>query len=1729
VGNAALARALAERAADRAADTVAPGARPADAAAGGVPPPPSARIALGGGQPLTPSTRAALEPSLGPLGDVRVHRGAAAARGAQALDALAFTAGRDIAFAEGRYAPETASGRWLLAHEAAHVAQQRGGPARVQRQPYGRGFDDPMARFGVGDTLADFDQPGDASDPLSQIDVNEPIAVDAPSLLDPNDPRTRRARERQQETVILHSQAIHRWSIIGYVVPIARVSANPPAHSARPGTPAPHPPPVAGPPAGDPLAQHPSFPPDSIAYTPDGRALRVAASSPDFIVTWEINNYAVGAGSAMLVETTGGFFMVDAGANINLSKVESAANAGKLVSGAVVRRIVTELGGEPIRAVFQTHPHYDHRSLLEALRSEVMIETIAVNPALRDTPQHTKLIEEVLTGQDENVERQRRDMLIDTDARADFERRLRAGEASDRALSADLIQQAWEQHVDQRVRALPRTRETLTIPSEGGVLDTILTRPLERGGTGPLERSTLDVAGARVRAISDPAVGTVERPTGKAVDRFSTSYLVEMPGGTRLIVLSDLRYDDMVNLEQTFMDAMRELGVEGAKFQIWSVGHHLQPGWAGPRPGEKTPAKDVAGLHTTRASNFRQLLQMLHNARARGPGGTRGSDVVSVSVNPSLVDVGTVELLRSLGFHLYPAGTPGDVQIYEIMTATNESVTGVAGGPGLLPDVPATLERAHRARDSFTAEAELNRLRARELPEGDPERKPLLDEAEKRESQRTELEVLEQRYREAVEVTRHKQTLADAPVAEAQTARLAREAIDRFCAEHNIPPVEVSSVQLTDAALLLIRRPPGDAPAAGTPEGARRARAQAAADLRATIEARHRALNGATAPNPTEVGALYSDLRQYETQLDAIIAETPPGSSQTILIAERTRVSVMHRSMLVETSGESVPSRLPTGELVETKVTAVRTPTAEPSRLAKGMVQTLEFTGRVMGAAMAISSVTGEADLIERYQQGTATTGQLVAGTAERVTSGVVGLQMLRGAKVGPTAFVLISLLQIGEAALGHYDDSRDRNIAMASAAIHGAVSLGCMVLGEVLIATMNPIGILAGAAIMFLGPMLLEVFGLSDWLERRLGFLPADVTGLHQDLRNLLNEYRIIVGSVSLAMRDATGMSEIRSTNPEALRERARSQVLERRGRAQFMEPYVLDAFSTAYETARTSYAGIQELDSWRREFLDLQQEAWEGLPELVPPTAGTFPFMTPPSRPEDAGVPLPAGTEDYSAGTSDVGAPTSGGGGTLDVFPYADVSGTVADTDTAPEPDYRTQAERRRDVALARFKAIESTMYSPMSASEVAAMDQWSEIRERCDDVIGALPASYQPGDWSDVRSKQRELRLMLDNARYRLNPQSFGDYRVAPLLAAGSEGRREYERLLHEAENRIQNTMEHVGRAPLQGGLYNEYDYVYQGVERVAQTEEWGDLASDRVVEIARTAFTNYELVHRDTPHPPARFLEHNAIYRDFAVAQTEYLQYIRDNDDYENALTRLEAVESSADVAIGTAERVARADAAADTGTVGLVDAVSGGVTPLTGAQEALQTVETLRRQFDALHDNRRKREGLLFTSEIQAMADEHRELAVRSYATALGATGSSQPITYDEEQALRTGDLGLEGFRVLQNVGAIHNRLHLISDLRLPDETGWIRGIERLDAGPSETPATVKLVGIVERGYTMEYLWGLVSTYHRPRVIALNANAEEVLGDASIQEVSRDRLSAANVHDLGIEVLVPETL
>jgi hypothetical protein len=96
---------------------------------------PRVRRATSGGEGLPAAVRAFFEPRFGQdLSHVRIHRDSDAAKSASALGARAYTMGDHIAFGRGYWAPGSASGDHLIAHELAHVAQQRA-RSEVKRKP----------------------------------------------------------------------------------------------------------------------------------------------------------------------------------------------------------------------------------------------------------------------------------------------------------------------------------------------------------------------------------------------------------------------------------------------------------------------------------------------------------------------------------------------------------------------------------------------------------------------------------------------------------------------------------------------------------------------------------------------------------------------------------------------------------------------------------------------------------------------------------------------------------------------------------------------------------------------------------------------------------------------------------------------------------------------------------------------------------------------------------------------------------------------------------------------------------------------------------------------------------------------------------------------------------------------------------------------------------------------------------------------------------------------------------------------------------------------------------------------------------------------------------------------------------------------------------------------------------------------------------------------------------
>jgi hypothetical protein len=101
------------------------------AGVGDAAPPSVERVLASPGVSLQPDLREDMGRRFGyDFSKVRVHTDAQAAESARSVNALAYTVGRDLVFAEGQYAPGAGTGRRLIAHELTHVVQQSGAERR---------------------------------------------------------------------------------------------------------------------------------------------------------------------------------------------------------------------------------------------------------------------------------------------------------------------------------------------------------------------------------------------------------------------------------------------------------------------------------------------------------------------------------------------------------------------------------------------------------------------------------------------------------------------------------------------------------------------------------------------------------------------------------------------------------------------------------------------------------------------------------------------------------------------------------------------------------------------------------------------------------------------------------------------------------------------------------------------------------------------------------------------------------------------------------------------------------------------------------------------------------------------------------------------------------------------------------------------------------------------------------------------------------------------------------------------------------------------------------------------------------------------------------------------------------------------------------------------------------------------------------------------------------------
>ena len=928
----------------------------------------------------------------------------------------------------------------------------------------------------------------------------------------------------------------------------------------------------------------------------------------------------------------------------------------------------------------------------------------------------------------------------------------------------------------------------------------------------------------------DPALeeslGRTQRHRVQQMDRYSTSYIIDV-GRIRLLVLPDLRARDVERVMREFQREAARMGAT-TNIRVWDMTHHLQSGFR--------------NIPASRLGQFTRQLHVMRGQMGTSPAGdllvvSARHGATSTTRNPtaeSFVDPANVWLFESLGFRVIPAVNAMDVEIVEVLTARGQRVTGVVAGElGHARPSQALLRRANLAIDQLSNEARALRRRMRDTRVDTAERDSMRTEVERATSRATQIRERMQAYTEAAvealgrspggpgEPVQNRPDMVEPAAAEAQALRAELSGFSEATTSAN--------PRFTSEALVII----GHEAAQGLTGEAREildARNRIR-DLRAQLE---------TSQTPHETRArLVAELMEYEAKLEPVVPREA-GASQSVLADELESVRRQIRSHIEDPSATRTLSRLPgTGELVETRIISsqrVATETTAQRRVTQG----LGLGGRVLGGVMVYQLIRSQDQLEERFADGQVTGLEMMAGTTHNFLGTGIGIRMMMAKPVPGVGFVILSALDILQTAARDYDTDEIRNTDVTYSVIRNALTLAALGAGHLLIQTRHPVAMIAGFALMFIVDPILEVLGVYNWLERRFSFLPSDVTGVRQDLRDLMEEYRVLVGTIDLLDRSDEELQDLGMRNVSRARRSGTESLRELRADARNKELEVLEGFEEAYEEARTGHAGLAELDAWRAEFLRLQHRinpagegiaAWEHRIEQIPPHYRFSSYWS---------------------------------------------------------------AELRsiRTVAAETFAKIEQGMnLDHLSSQQVADMDQWEELDEELEDLEEEVGGDEL--DYEEVAENDQKIRQMLTNARYRLRPSSMGAHRVRPLFSSNSHASVVYELLLQRRESTYANI-----QIRLANKLAGRQAVTPRAAKPIRPTY-CGDKAHDYLSEITMRiseALAHHTSLVANQPSLPAE-LSATASHRSSHAMSVEYPRYVAENDDYRRGLEAIYQAEAA----------------------------------------------------------------------------------------------------------------------------------------------------------------------------------------------------------------------------------------
>ena len=1622
------------------------------------------------GRELDTSVRMPLERRFrAPLGDVRVHTGTDASAAATALNARAFTVGRDIVFGGGEYAPHARSGHELLLHELAHTQEPARDVPFVFRRP--GGGPDPQPDAGGGD-------PPKWPEPESAYAVV--VEIDDPSL-----DKSARERDKDKQKFALHAEVKERSDARFYIVPVPKLKppATPAASTAKPPAPAPTPPPAptALPDAAAALPSNPDFPAGSKATTIDGATLTVLGSTPEHVIVGEYNKYAVGAASTSALKLAdGSVIIIDAGVNAHSMGI-TGKGPEKILSKLTLEKLKTFVGKSPVREFLISHAHSDHMSLAVELMREFPIETIRINSVQTRWPAYEKLREDLVKAQAERIEAVRAKFVKDIEAeRAAWHEKVGKG------LAAEQRELEWRKHVEaefiKRTADIPgaaKARERVLVQAKSNVLDVYEgdlvprgepDRRSEKGDPDKVEFGENDPyrihetqGGSKNERVLDQKAKTNDSD----IDANATSYIIDLPSGLRLIVAPDLRANDLARLTERFSKVMSLLK-KPARVQMWDITHHMQKGFAG------------AAVSAAQFSKIVDFLYTFHNKQ--------GADVVVVSVeanlaNPTgktLVDPANIWLLRSLGFEAYLATSGRDVRVLDIKTSQNNRVTGIIGAkaPGTGPK-EISIKRAKAALQQIDAQLQTEYLAAPPKPSRKKSKTPVPEPtADEKAAETARLErvkqlearhaEIEKAYQETLtEITKMSQapggpdadhttkSITDAGSGEHPKQKLLDEILEKY----NYDRPVTSDLRLTEMALVVLNQDVGtEVP----PPGSAAARARDLAGVRTKIyeiQARVKAGDVSQEIQLELIGELtrYKKILADELNPSDPAQAKPEGSSRTVLQDDLATVNANLEKLGASQSQTEFKRDVATGVLAEQEVIVIK-PT-QPSKGVEATGKALDAFGRGMGAVMIITTIHGQLDLIDRLRSKQANSGEAVLGTMHNLLAGAVAVRMVRGLHVGLGTMAVMSVLDFSQALARDYETDEQRNIEVAYSAITNTINFGVMAAGMAIARIPHPATMIAGTLITVLGPMILEKTGLHAWLERKLEFNPASVTQVKQSLRDLMNEYHIVIGSAQLAQRTLDAKDTSVVGDRASIEKEARQALKTAREKAAGMEPGILAEFETAYAEALEAHSGLKDLDLYRSWFMSLRHSA--GLTSAD--------FYGEMNKKEDERQQMLA---DHAAD---------------------DWTGEAAFY--ASDEHYVLTPEQIDE----RFADIDKSLtLDTKSEDGIRAMPMWGKLTELLDKLDEIVKDRSRDDYHKKVEEYRNKVQMVVDNANYRLNPHEQSDLRTSAMLKAGSPGYTVFKNLLAEAQTRfawiqhsyVENTMALCGVS-------------LHGKEKVedAHAQPMGVASFETIMDMAEGSLKAYRISVSSNHGPDEELVR--ALSTD-SGAGARYREFIAKNPWYATEIARLQLTQKMIRSMLDQAGHLVGADAAT-----------------AAAQRTRLNSVELELRALESL---RMAKQGMYYESELEGLKDAALAKEVKELLPLFGKDGEVAALTPDELTALIKGDYGDPGVNF---VPPLATRLGKVAGGLNLDKHGNINNVYVM------TGTIDLMVGVIHRGppktidASANVLVGAVMPMgERPerdgtkvewvKVMPLNDEAIRFFGGYQLYDVSKNCLAPMNV-------------